>query len=76
MATVYRAHHKLVDRPFAIKVLNVQLAQDRPRASASAVEAKHSQRIARTSSRSSTRATPMTALLPGHGAAEARRSPT
>ncbi|MCC6552731.1 MAG: protein kinase [Polyangiaceae bacterium] len=46
MATVYRAHHKLVDRPFAIKVLNVQLAQDPTTRERFRREAKHSQRIA------------------------------
>ena len=46
MATVYRAHHKLVDRPFAIKILNIQLAQDPTTRERFRREAKHSQRIA------------------------------
>ena len=46
MATVYKAHHKLVDRPFAIKILNIQLAQDPTTRERFRREAKHAQRIA------------------------------
>jgi serine/threonine-protein kinase len=46
MATVYRAHHKLVDRPCAIKVLSLQLAQDATARERFRREAQHAQRIA------------------------------
>lgn len=46
MATVYRAHHKLVDRPCAIKVLNAQFAQDPTTRERFRREARHAQRLA------------------------------
>jgi serine/threonine-protein kinase len=46
MATVYRAHHKLVDRPCAIKILNPQFAQDATLRERFRREARHAQRIA------------------------------
>jgi len=46
MATVYRAHHKLVDRPCAIKILSLQLAQDMTARERFRREARHAQRIA------------------------------
>lgn len=46
MATVYRAHHKLVDRPCAIKVLNPQFAQDPTTRERFRRESRHAQRLA------------------------------
>ncbi|EYF06928.1 protein kinase domain-containing protein [Chondromyces apiculatus] len=46
MATVYRAHHKLVDRPCAIKILSLQLAQDATARERFRREARHAQRVA------------------------------
>jgi serine/threonine protein kinase len=46
MATVYRAHHKLVDRPCAIKVLNMQFAQDPTTRERFRRESRHAQRLA------------------------------
>lgn len=46
MATVYRAHHKLVDRPCAIKILSIQLAQDPTARERFRREARHAQRVA------------------------------
>jgi len=46
MATVYRAHHKLVDRPCAIKVLNAQFAQDPTTRERFRRESRHAQRLA------------------------------
>ncbi|MFS8070210.1 MAG: protein kinase domain-containing protein [Byssovorax sp.] len=46
MATVYRAHHKLVDRPCAIKVLSAQFAQDPTTRERFRREARHAQRLA------------------------------
>src|SRR6185437_5382052 len=46
MATVYGAHHKLVERPCAIKILNAQFAQDPVLRERFVREAKHAQRIA------------------------------
>lgn len=46
MATVYRAHHKLVDRPCAIKVLSAQFAQDPTTRERFRRESRHAQRLA------------------------------
>lgn len=46
MAAVYRAHHKLMDRPCAIKILNPQLSQDPTTRERFRREARHAQRIA------------------------------
>ncbi|AKT42147.1 serine/threonine protein kinase [Chondromyces crocatus] len=46
MATVYRAHHKLIDRPCAVKILSLQLAQDATARERFRREARHAQRIA------------------------------
>ncbi len=46
MATVYRAHHKLVNRPCAIKVLSAQFAQDPTTRERFRREARHAQRLA------------------------------
>ena len=46
MATVYRAHHKLVDRPCAVKVLAAQLTADATTCERFRREARHAQRIA------------------------------
>src|SRR5262252_3692986 len=46
MATVYRAHHKLVERPCAIKVLNPQFSQDPTLRERFRREARHAQRLA------------------------------
>ena len=46
MATVYRAHHKLVDRPCAIKILNPQFAQDPTTRERFRRESRHAQRLA------------------------------
>ncbi|MFO0759359.1 MAG: protein kinase [Byssovorax sp.] len=46
MATVYRAHHKLIDRPCAVKVLSAQFAQDPTTRERFRRESKHAQRLA------------------------------
>ena len=46
MATVYGAHHKLVERPCAIKILSAEFAQDPVLRERFVREAKHAQRIA------------------------------
>ncbi len=46
MATVYRAHHKLVDRPCAIKILSAQFAQDPTTRERFRRESRHAQRLA------------------------------
>jgi eukaryotic-like serine/threonine-protein kinase len=46
MATVYRAHHKLVDRPCAIKVLSPQYAADPTLRERFRRESRHAQRVA------------------------------
>jgi serine/threonine-protein kinase len=46
MATVYRARHKLVDRPCAIKILAAQFSQDSVLRERFTREARHAQRIA------------------------------
>ncbi len=46
MATVYKAHHKLVERPCAIKVLGAQFAQDPTLRERFRREARHAQRLA------------------------------
>lgn len=46
MATVYRSRHKLVDRPFAIKVLNPEFATNATVHERFRREARHAQRIA------------------------------
>jgi eukaryotic-like serine/threonine-protein kinase len=46
MATVYRAHHKLVDTPCAIKILNREFAQDATTRERFRREARHAQRLA------------------------------
>src|SRR4051812_44590421 len=46
MATVYKAHHKLVERPCAIKILNPQFAQDAILRERFVREARHAQRLA------------------------------
>jgi len=46
MATVYKAQHKLVDRPCAIKILNASFAQDAVLRERFVREAKHAQRLA------------------------------
>jgi serine/threonine-protein kinase len=46
MATVYRARHKLVDRPCAVKVLAAQLTADGTICERFRREARHAQRIA------------------------------
>jgi hypothetical protein len=46
MATVYRAHHKLVDRPCAVKILSAQFAQDPTTRERFRRESKHAQRLA------------------------------
>jgi len=46
MATVYRGHHKLVDRPCAIKVLSAQFAADPVLRERFRREARHAQRVA------------------------------
>ena len=82
MATVYRARHKLVDRPCAVKIMSPALAATTSSASASGARrrARRSSRT-RTSSRSSTRARPTTAraymvmeLLDGESARRPRRA--
>ncbi len=46
MATVYRARHKLVDRPCAVKVLSAQMTADPTICERFRREARHAQRIA------------------------------
>jgi serine/threonine protein kinase len=46
MATVYKARHKLVERPCAIKILNAQYAQDAILRERFVREARHAQRLA------------------------------
>ena len=46
MAIVYKARHKLVDRPCAIKVLNPQFAQDPTTRERFRRESRHAQRLA------------------------------
>ncbi|MEO7329838.1 MAG: protein kinase [Minicystis sp.] len=46
MATVYRAHHKLVDRPCAVKILASQFAQDSTTRERFRRESRHAQRLA------------------------------
>jgi serine/threonine-protein kinase len=46
MATVYKARHKLVERPCAIKVLSAQFAQDPILRERFVREARHAQRLA------------------------------
>jgi serine/threonine-protein kinase len=46
MATVYRARHKLIERPCAIKILGAQFAQDSVLRERFVREARHAQRIA------------------------------
>ena len=46
MATVYKARHKLVERPCAIKVLGAQFAQDPVLRERFVREARHAQRLA------------------------------
>src|ERR1700759_127145 len=46
MATVYRARHKLVDRPCAIKILNPPFSQDPTLRERFRREARHAQRLA------------------------------
>jgi eukaryotic-like serine/threonine-protein kinase len=45
MATVYRAHHKLVERPCAIKILSAQFAQDPTTRERFRRESRHAQRL-------------------------------
>ena len=46
MATVYRARHRLVERPYALKILNSQWASDAKVRERLIREGKHAQRIA------------------------------
>ncbi|HVY48056.1 MAG TPA: protein kinase [Minicystis sp.] len=46
MATVYKAHHRLVERPCAIKILNPQFSSDPTLRERFRREARHAQRLA------------------------------